>query len=667
MVAMFLTLFLLVVTVDTSPLKPIQFHISELTKRKDYLEESLGLDVLKDGWAIPPSPFSKVGHKLAGWFRGHNDINALVLGCSSTTGTGTDNEYYADPPVDFYINVKGVHRQIYQNNTFFNALGSRLMDWSRPHLSKTKFLNAAHGGEISFYQAQLMDSIVHENTDILFWEFALTDSQFHSHHPDGTTVSLAGIVELFLKQASELKSKPSIVFVYFWDVPWPMKCSTWIAHQETIKHFRNEYGMDISVLLGGQLAMNVSIEKLGFSRMNASLPRGDVVKQIRSRGGTYSYSNPEGGYFDHHPSKWTHDRVREALEYGFANLTLHVLNSHNDTTREQHQHHQLQHQIHRHLHVRHHYRPSSTVLYEALGSSYSNDHGNGNNQNSNEIIKNKSYANVKTEHGNYKKRRYDGGQYRYLSNMTVSITSMQPQFGQRNNHANVHAYDQLEEGSKVSSYRKDRKIDATILSCNDAHYSQDNNNNINDDINTKMIDKKNKEAAIPFEANFGSAPQGLRWSSFELTVLPTGTLTQSTGKDKNKEPTLVLTISNKILTNDLSASNKKDEVEGGGDTLVVRRRMDSSLEQCWKGVKAYGMMIDLEIELKEYLIQLQSQQQPPNNREWFTQKLIEGQKETGSSGVTGGGWTDHLTVEACIDNYDSDLALRWALAFAVPQ
>eukprot|EP00615_Pteridomonas_danica_P007201 CAMPEP_0114356600 /NCGR_PEP_ID=MMETSP0101-20121206/21077_1 /TAXON_ID=38822 ORGANISM="Pteridomonas danica, Strain PT" /NCGR_SAMPLE_ID=MMETSP0101 /ASSEMBLY_ACC=CAM_ASM_000211 /LENGTH=208 /DNA_ID=CAMNT_0001499101 /DNA_START=417 /DNA_END=1040 /DNA_ORIENTATION=+ len=208
--------------------------------------------------------------------------------------------------------------------------------------------------------------------------------------------------------------------------------------------------------------------------------------------------------------------------------------------------------------------------------------------------------------------------------MTVSITSMQPQFGQRNNHANVHAYDQLEEGSKVSSYRKDRKIDATILSCNDAHYSQDNNNNINDDINTKMIDKKNKEAAIPFEANFGSAPQGLRWSSFELTVLPTGTLTQSTGKDKNKEPTLVLTISNKILTNDLSASNKKDEVEGGGDTLVVRRRMDSSLEQCWKGVKAYGMM--------------------------------KGQKETGSSGVTGGGWTDHLTVEACIDNYDSDLA-----------
>jgi len=447
--------------------------------------------VYRNGWVLPPTPHSRLSNALWSWYMGEN-ISVVVLGCSSTAGAGSNNDYFNYSYTAKRVRSENSARtpQIGYENVYFGALGKRMASWPRAFKATARFLNAAHGGTTTFWQSLLMDSIVGDHADILFWEFALTDTQFPTHSPHGTLVSHSASIDLFLKHAAELRSKPAVVLVYFWDrAKWPMKVTTWEQHQESVERFRDR-GMDITVLLGGEMALNITRDHLNITNMS----NGKAQRQL--------WSTTMHNGLDHHPSLWTHEAIADALELAFADT---VLARAKDHTQNMHHIDSISYFLKRHSDVSLHYRPPIDQL-----ASYS----------------------------------VDGGLWRWAANMTTSLTSMTPQYGQSRNGAHAYFDTEVEEGSKESAQRLDRKLDEVIYPCGSDKHQQ-------------------------YSAYFGIPPPGLSWKAVELSLL---NCFQSTNPD------LVLTISRK---------NASD--------LVIRRSLSCKIPNVWwKCVKVFSVMLDFE-------------------------------------------------------------------------
>ena len=397
------------------------------------LEERLGSQALREAWIIPPLRVSRLGDALHQWVYANKTMTVTALGCSSTAGAGSDNEVYDKykDQVNATFKFPITKLSLGQKRTFFNTLGDRLSNWT--YGPPPTFHNAAHGGTTTFWMSQQMDSLVGD-TDVLVWEFTLTDIQFPTWTPSLPTdrgrkksVDPSVTMELFLKYANELPSKPAVVLVYMWDSPsWPMTLDLWKKHASTVDSFRS-LGMDISVLQGGGLAASVCQNHLMMANLS------DVKAILFSR-------TPSGG-LDKHPSRWTHDRIADALEFALLNITVAVGDSNaaaNDDAAAQ---------LLSHRTVLDRYAPSTTSRQSIIP-------------------------------------------WPFLARMSSSITSRAPRFGTSNNGAHAIFMTEVEEGSKSSALRTDRKIDEVVPFCS---------------TNTT------------YRAFFGTPPPGLSWSALQLS------------------------------------------------------------------------------------------------------------------------------------------------------
>jgi len=471
-----------------SALSKLQARIHEL---ENIYEDN---SVYRKGWIIPPTPHSRLGNALQSWYEGKN-VSVVVLGCSSTAGAGTNNDYFNNLKVSKRVRKENsAHtQQIGYEHVYFGSLGKRMARWPRPFKATARFSNAAHGGTTTFWQSLLMDSIVGDHVDILFWEFAITDTQFPTHSPRGTLVSHNASIDLFLKHAAELESKPAVVLVYFWDrAKWPMQVTTWEQHQETVNRYRKR-GMDITVLLGGEMALNITRDQLDLTNMTT----GEAQRQL--------WSTTMHNGFDHHPSLWTHEAVADALELAFADTVLAAAKERTQNARPMDS---SSYFLNKHSDVSLHYIAPADHL--------------------------RSF-------------NADGGHWRWAANMTASLTSMTPQYGRSRNGAHAYFDTEIEEGSKESAQRLDRKLDEVIYPCGSDKYQQ-------------------------YSAYFGIPPLGLSWKAVELSLL---NCFQSTNPD------LVLTISRK---------NSSD--------VVLRRPLSCKIPNLWwKCVKVFSVMMDFETAL----------------------------------------------------------------------
>ena len=291
--------------------------------------------------------------------------------------------------------------------------------------ARATFNNAGQGGSVTFWQAMLMDSVI-GNADILFWEFALTDAQFGARvsptHLGGAwdrAMATHDIsIELFLKAALELESKPAVILVYFWDAAkWPMQQTVWEQHRATVERFHREYGLDISVLLAGELALG-ALQQVGVNV--SDMEKGGAVMH-------HLWSAVKNRVvWDHHPSKWVHERTCDALEFALLNLTLSKASFNSKGSTDHH----------RHSHARQLYQPS---------------------------------ANATAHEGTHD--RFSTRRWPFLANMTASISLFRPSFGQSRNGGHGDFASMLEEGAKNSTERTDRKIDAVVPYCSEPrHY-----------------------------------------------------------------------------------------------------------------------------------------------------------------------------------------------------
>jgi hypothetical protein len=248
--------------------------------------------------------------------------------------------------------------------------------------------------------------------------------------------------------------------MYFWDAQrWPIELTTWKEHEGTVNRFRKEYGMDITVLLGGAAALNVTMQ--GPLKLRDVSKGGDIHKQLWS-------CKEKDIIHDHHPSQWTHDVVANALELAFVDVVLamdktkrkKIAHISNGTIAEHHSRHQNIH-LHGHSQVSARYRAPV---------GYTTTYGAG------------------------------GGKWRWEADFTVSLTAIRPQYGKSRNGAFAYFKPEIEEGAKADKTRLDRKIDESIFPC--------------------RVGAGNTSApySAPYRAYFGAPPLGMAWRAVELSL-----------------------------------------------------------------------------------------------------------------------------------------------------
>jgi len=127
---------------------------------------------------------------------------------------------------------------------------------SFPHAAPLlETVNAAQGSTNSLWSAIMMDSLLPASgVDILVWEYAINDAKSGSPgKPRRAPEVMEAMLELWLRAALRLPSRPAIVLLYLWDSDWTTpdtfpRASAWEAGRRLVQRYVDA-GHDITTVV----------------------------------------------------------------------------------------------------------------------------------------------------------------------------------------------------------------------------------------------------------------------------------------------------------------------------------------------------------------------------------------------------------------------------------
>eukprot|EP00873_Tetraselmis_striata_P008090 jgi/Tetstr1/428354/TSEL_018389.t1 len=126
---------------------------------------------------------------------------------------------------------------------------------SFPHAAPLlETVNVAQGATTSLWSTIMMDSLLPAaGVDILVWEYAINDHFGEPVAPEHTPEEMEAMLELWLRAALRLPSRPAIVLLYLWDSDWTTpdtfpRASAWEAGRRLVQRYVDA-GHDITTVV----------------------------------------------------------------------------------------------------------------------------------------------------------------------------------------------------------------------------------------------------------------------------------------------------------------------------------------------------------------------------------------------------------------------------------